>query len=96
MGITVYVKVFGGDIIHRGECDVRELVEAARLAHLPFLANVDVYDDTVFNRTQLAVVAEEIKELARLDLPDALLNEVIQMIEWTQERPHRYLVFNGD
>ncbi|GEL98528.1 hypothetical protein CTE05_20750 [Cellulomonas terrae] len=96
MGMTAHVRDFRGEILDRGGRDVRELVDAARRAGLPFLANVDEYDDTVFNRMQAAVVADELHELSHRGLGGPIFDEVLQMIGRTQERPHRYLVFNGD
>ena len=60
------------------------------------MANVDEYDDTVFNGRQAAVVADELHELSHRGLGGPVAEEVLQMIRRTQERPHRYLVFNGD
>jgi hypothetical protein len=97
MGMTLYIRDFRGEILHRGERDVGELVDAARQTGLPFLANVDEYDDTVFNRLQLSVVADEMCELAGLELAGlAVVEELEQMIEKASARPHRYSVFNGD
>jgi hypothetical protein len=96
MGITVEIRAFRGEILDRGGQDVHQLVDAARLAGMPFLANVDEYDDTVFNRLQLSVVVDEIRELSSRGLGGPAVEEVTRMIEKVRARPHRYLVFNGD
>lgn len=96
MGTTVYVRDFRGKLLQRGATDMGRLLVAARQARLPLLGSVDEYDDTVFNRSQVALVLEE---LDRLELSANLEHaraELISMAVGVQQRPHRYLVFNGD
>jgi hypothetical protein len=73
------------------------LLRAARERTLPFLGNVDEFDDTVFNRLQLRVVGEELEQISRTstDLGPEV-REVQTLAALAGERPHRYLVFNGD
>ena len=96
MGMTVYVSDFSGEILRRGQVDVRDLVEAARRARLPFLAHVDEYDNTIFNRMQLSVLLSELEELARAGAASSQVDEVSEFAAVVSARPHRYLVFNGD
>ena len=96
MGTTVYVRDFRGNLLQRGATEMGGLLAAARQACLPLLGSVDEYDDTVFNRSQVALVLEELDRLElSADLEHAR-SELILMAGGVQQRPHRYLVFNGD
>ena len=96
MGTTVHVRDFRGELLQRGSAEMGGLLAAARQARLPLLGSVDEYDDTVFNRSQVALVLEELDRLElSADLEHAR-SELISMAVRVQQRPHRYLVFNGD
>lgn len=62
------------------------------------LGCVDKYDDTVFNRTQVSHIRGELLHLHELCEADeaAALSELVKLLDVVSERPHRYLVFNGD
>jgi hypothetical protein len=96
MGTTVYVRDFRGAVLQRGVVDMQDLLDRARQAHLPLLGIVDEYDDTIFNGMQVSVVVRELGALAGDDALKPALEELEAMAGVVQERPHRYLVFNGD
>lgn len=96
MGTTVFVRDFRGQVLKRGSLDMRALIQAARGMRLPLLGHVDEYDDTVFNRHQLVVVSEECVALRDAGSSGAALEELARLADFVRERPHRYLVFNGD
>jgi hypothetical protein len=62
------------------------------------LGNVDPYDDTVFNRSQIPAVLAEIESLKQASTPAnaEVAAELTDLITLTSAQPHRYLVFNGD
>ncbi|MFB9460912.1 hypothetical protein [Streptomyces antimycoticus] len=74
------------------------LCHQAAQAGLPGIGNVDKYDDTVFNRSQLRLVIPELTQLS-LSTP-ALVAEaaeaVLELARTIERLSHRYLVFNGD
>ena len=75
---------------------MRDLLDCARQVHLPLLGLVDEYDDTVFNGMQVSVIVGELGTLAGDGVLTQALEELMIMAAVVQERPHRYLVFNGD
>jgi len=97
VGTTAHVRDYTGSVLCWGALDMRDLLRAANGQALPLLGNVDEYDDTVFNRQQLRVVIGELDQIARTSSGlDPQLQELDGMVARVQERPHRYLVFNGD
>ncbi|WP_157803635.1 hypothetical protein [Luteimicrobium subarcticum] len=72
------------------------LLKEAQLRELPFLAGVDEYDDTIFNRRQTHTVALELVELREMTEIRNQVEDIEAAIGIVQQRPHRYLVFNGD
>jgi glutamate synthase domain-containing protein 1 len=81
--------------IHPG---LNALVETAKVANLPMLGNVDRYDDTRFNRMQVEVVGEELRQLIDSAEGDvvAAARELLAMVDLVDLKPHRYLIFIGD
>jgi hypothetical protein len=97
VGTTAFVRDYVGSVLYRSALDVREVLRAASAQALPLLGNVDEYDDTVFNALQLHVISGELDQIARESETLSLqLQELQRMVARVQERPHRYLVFNGD
>lgn len=97
MGTTAYVRNHSGTVLRRGRLEMRELLRAARGQSLPFLGDVDEYDDTVFNRRQLRAVGDELVQIVRTtDDLDSEVRELQGLSALAEERPHRYLVFCGD
>ena len=96
MGTVSEVRDFRGGILRQGVIEMSELLAAARQARLPFLGCVDEYDNTVFNQLQAAVVREELARIESFPGLESAVAEVRSMIDEVQQRPHRYLVFNGD
>lgn len=97
MGTTTYVRDYSGTVLQWGQLEMGKLLRAARVQAMPFLGSADEYDDTVFNRLQLRAVADELKQIRRTsnDLgPEVRELEVLAAL--ADERPHRFLVFNGD
>ncbi|MFC5175647.1 hypothetical protein [Nocardioides taihuensis] len=96
MGVTIYVEDYLGEVLLRDPTDMRDLLEAAESLGLPLLTSVDVYDDTRFNRRQSERLVSEVDALSgQRDLTPAIaaLQVAISLVG---ERPHRYLMFNGD
>ena len=97
MGINIFVRDYLGGKLLEGSLDVRGVIAAAEARDLPLLASVDVYDDTTFNRKQSARLRHEIDALSgQSDDLDALLTSLSEAVAVVDEKPHRYLVFNGD
>ena len=97
MGVTIYVEDYSGEVLLRDSLDMRGLLEAAEERGLPLLASVDVYDDTRFNRRQSTRLAHELGALAgRQDELAEAIASLKAAIDVVGERPHRYLMFNGD
>lgn len=96
MGTTAYVRTYSGEVLDRGRHDLVPALRVAQQIGLPFLESVDEYDDTVFNRKQLAVVIKEFDILRQSGVDEAVIGEVTRLVELVRVRPHRYLVFNGD
>ncbi|MCL1869353.1 MAG: hypothetical protein FWF90_02940 [Promicromonosporaceae bacterium] len=97
MGTTAYVREYGGTVLLRGQLEMTGLVRSANRLALPFLGNVDEFDDTIFNRLQLRVVGAELDEISRTSSDfGAEVRELEDLVSLVQERPHRFLVFNGD
>lgn len=96
MGTTAYVRDFQGKLLQLGATEMGGLLGAARQARLPLLGSVDEYDDTVFNRSQVALVLEELERLELTADLEHARSELVSMAVRVQQRPHRYLVFNGD
>lgn len=97
MGVTIYVKDYLGETLLFGSSDMRCVLAAAENRGLPFLASVDVNDDTTFNRKQSARLAEELDLLSGgQEGLAAAISSLQAAIDVVGERPHRYLVFNGD
>ena len=65
---------------------------------MSMLGHVDPYDDTVFNRTQMRAVTPELEALAAGSPPEVAqaASDVLALVAQVDEKPHRYLVFNGD
>ena len=79
----------------RGILDLRGVLRAVRTARLPLLGSVDEYDDTVFNRAQVALV---LYELDQLELPEdmqPMRSELAAMAAEVRRSQHRYLALNG-
>ncbi|MFJ4910663.1 hypothetical protein ACIQCR_34860 [Streptomyces sp. NPDC093249] len=73
------------------------LCEQAAQAGLPGIGNVDKYDDTVFNRSQMRLVIPELTQLSLSTTPVAeAAEEVLALARTIERKNHRYLVFNGD
>jgi len=84
-------------VLLRGQLEMTGLVRSANRLALPFLGNVDEFDDTIFNRLQLRVVGAELDEISRTSSDfGAEVRELEDLVSLVQERPHRFLVFNGD
>nr|WP_146177685.1 hypothetical protein [Sphaerisporangium cinnabarinum] len=97
MGTTALVRDYRGTVLILGNLDLRAVLRVARGQGLPFLGNVDEHDDTVFNGHQLRLVADELEQITRTSPGlEPELQELTGMVELVDERPHRYLVFNGD
>ncbi|NRQ32618.1 hypothetical protein HII36_12330 [Nonomuraea sp. NN258] len=99
MTMTVYVREFGGAVIERCVSDVRftGVLDLAADAGLSYLGKVDPYDDTVFNRTQAQTLVKELDVIRRMRGEDSLdILELRRLLAIVDERPHRYLVFDGD
>ncbi len=91
------MRDYRGSVLSLGNLDLGGILRVATGQGLPFLGNVDEYDDTVFNRHQLRLVADELEQIARTSPGlERGLHELKEMVELVAERPHRYLVFNGD
>jgi hypothetical protein len=97
VGTTALVRDYRGSVLSGGNLDLRGIFRAAAGQGLPFLGNVDEYDDTVFNRHQLRMVADELDQLARTTtVLESELQELRELVAQADQRPHRYLVLNGD
>ncbi|MGW1913218.1 hypothetical protein ACWCQS_21395 [Streptomyces sp. NPDC002076] len=99
MPLSILVRTYTGEIlatsVHPG---IGAICESARKRGLAMLGCVDKYDDTVFNRTQVSHIRGELLQLHELCEADeaAALSELVKLLDVVSERPHRYLVFNGD
>jgi hypothetical protein len=81
--------------VHPG---LERLVEEAVIAGMPMLGNVDLYDDTRFNRLQVKLVVRELDDLLKGGRGDVAVaaQELRDMTQLVLAKPHRYLVFIGD
>jgi hypothetical protein len=107
MGISVRVQEFTGDVVAAldGSADLGGLCALAAMAPsaYPMLSGIDPYDDTCFNPLQAAMVASELKALARQTEREpirdavAVLLPLVALLELAPGRPgHRRLIFIGD
>jgi len=69
-------------------------------AYYPMLGHIDPYGNTVFNRSQIEALREEIESICRFLRVDsetfAFLGEVDVLCVEALKRQHRYLWFYGD
>ena len=99
MGISVEVRTFTGAVearcVHPA---IAALCGRAAREHLPLLGCVDLYDDTVFNRSQLKVLVPELRALADGSTAEEAeaAHEILDLTAQVECKAHRYLVFNGD
>jgi hypothetical protein len=99
VALTVLVRTYTGEVIststHRA---IGSLCELAQERGLSLLGNIDKYDDTVFNRQQVARIRVELDELRGFggDEKDEAIGEIAHLVDIVVEKPHRYLFFNGD
>ncbi|MFF4197335.1 hypothetical protein [Nonomuraea sp. NPDC001831] len=99
MGISVMVWTFSGDMegqsLHPA---INALCDRALGLGLPMLGYVDPCDDTIFNRSQMRKVVPELQQLARLVPEDErrAAEEILDLCQLIERKPHRYLLFNGD
>lgn len=65
---------------------------------MPMLGHVDQYDDTVFNRAQMRAVTPELTMLAADSPPEVTqaASDLLALAAQVEQKPHRYLIFNGD
>ena len=99
MAIAAIVRTYTGERIASSiDVSFNSMVEMAVLAELHLLANVDPYDDTVFNRSQVGTLVREVALLRRLhpDQEADAIRELGRLANLVEEKPHRYLVFVGD
>ncbi len=99
MALSVLVRTYTGEILARSVHRAHgQLCSSARKEGLPLLADVDPYDDTIFNSLQVKRLAAELESLRQsVSTPeDEAISEVVELIELVLVKPHRYLVFNGD
>jgi hypothetical protein len=67
--------------------------------HLEMLKWIDPYGDTAFNQPQRAAVRADIDWLQQLDLSPAerrVLLKLVELLDFCEAEPHRYLKFYGD
>lgn len=99
MSVSVLVRTFTGNILQSTTVPlVKEMCTLAREMDLPLLGGVDPYDNTIFNGLQVAGVQRELQTL-RLRGPEEfeeVIDEINRLIGLVTQKPHRYLVFNGD
>ncbi|MFJ9618844.1 hypothetical protein [Streptomyces noursei] len=99
MGMSVIIRSYTGTI--EATCchpALDALCQQATQAGFPGIGNVDKYDDTVFNRSQMRLVIPELTQLS-LSVPTPVAEaaeEVLAMARTIERLSHRYLVFNGD
>ncbi|MFI1205664.1 hypothetical protein ACH4VR_40650 [Streptomyces sp. NPDC020883] len=99
MGISVQVRTFTGEV--EATCvhpSIAALCGRAASQNLPLLGFVDLYDDTVFNRSQLRVLIPELRALADGAAAEEVeaVHEILALTAQVERKAHRYLVFNGD
>ncbi|WP_380282511.1 hypothetical protein [Kitasatospora purpeofusca] len=99
MPISVNVRTYIGEIL--AVCTHPALGDLCRQAEtfaMPLLGYVDPYDDTWFNRSQMRLLAPELRVLIdSAPAPEAeAAAEVLALADQLERKPHRYLVFVGD
>jgi hypothetical protein len=77
---------------------LNQLIRSAKSCGLPLLGDVDHYDTTVFNQSQLPRLQSELAELQSLVAPSEqeAISELLELADLVAKTPHRYLIFNGD
>lgn len=93
------VRTYSGEVLDRSENRaLNRLFDSAAARGLLLMGHVDPYDDTVFNQLQVRLISLELKALIPFLTPDEAIaaREVGNLAELVSERPHRYLVINGD
>ncbi|MCT9112668.1 hypothetical protein ACFWD7_57970 [Streptomyces mirabilis] len=99
MPLSILVRTYTGEVLATSlHPAIGAICESARKRGLVMLGCVDKYDDTVFNRTQVSHIRGELVRLRELCDADetVALSELVKLLDVVSERPHRYLVFNGD
>lgn len=99
MPLSILVRTYTGEVLATSvHPAIGAVCESARKRGLVMLGYVDKYDDTVFNRTQVTHIREELVQLREHCAADETeaLAELTKLIDMVAERPHRYLLFNGD
>ncbi|MFE0508848.1 hypothetical protein [Streptomyces sp. NPDC058964] len=99
MPLSILVRTYTGEVLATSlHPAIGALCATARERGLVMLGWVDKYDDTVFNRTQVSHMREELVELRRHCATEEAeaLAELMKLMDLVSERPHRYLLFNGD
>ncbi|MFJ5530566.1 hypothetical protein [Streptomyces sp. NPDC093261] len=99
MPLSILVRTYTGEVLATSvHPSIGAVCESARKQGLVMLGCVDKYDDTVFNRNQVSHIRGEVAQLRELCVADEMeaLSELTELLEVVSERPHRYLLFNGD
>jgi hypothetical protein len=99
MALSVLVRTFTGTVLRSStDSGLHAICVLARERGLPLLGHIDPYDNTIFNRMQAEVIRSELGSLTKISGPEykASLEGLIDLVNLVVERPHRYLVFNGD
>ncbi|MER6025614.1 hypothetical protein [Streptomyces sp. NPDC001851] len=99
MPLSILVRTYTGEVLATSAHPaIGAICESARKRGLVMLGCVDKYDDTVFNRTQVSHLREELVQLREHCAADETeaLAELAKLMDVVSERPHRYLLFNGD
>jgi hypothetical protein len=99
MTLSVAVRDYAGELVARStNPGIGPLCDVAAELGLPFLASVDRYDDTSFNRNQMRAIRAEVDSLLEdeSEMVRRAASELLELCEIVDRRPHRYLIFNGD
>jgi len=97
--MSVLVKTFTGDrLAFSKNGNLNRLIRSARGSGLPLLGDVDHYDTTVFNQSQMPRLRRELESLSpSVGLAEqGAISELLELAVLVEEKPHRYLIFNGD
>jgi hypothetical protein len=99
VAMSVLVKTFTGDRLASSQnVNLNKLIRSARRSDLPLLGDVDHYDTTVFNQSQMPRLQRELEWLLpRVELDEqGAISALLELAVLVGDKPHRYLVFNGD
>lgn len=99
MPMSVLIRSYSGEILGRSiHRSLGQVCRSARDRALPMLGDVDPYDDTVFNRSQIPRLLSEVEvlQLSAGASQGEAISELVELANYVLRKPHRYLVFSGD